>query len=127
LEETYEECLCRELDLRGIPYKRQLYLSIEYKGHRIENAFRLDLLVGDLVIVDLKSIERFHPIHEAQILTYLRLTNLWLGLVLNFNVPVLKDGILRRVRGGLPNNPHPKAEIMNTVEKSAETNRVEAK
>ena len=99
LEETYEECLCRELDLRGIPYKRQLYLSLDYKGRKVENAYRLDLLVGDLVIVDLKSIERFHPIHEAQILTYLRLTSLWVGLVLNFNVPVLKDGRMRRVRG----------------------------
>ena len=74
-------------------------IDIDYKGKVVRNAFRLDLLVEELVIVDLKSIDRFHPIHEAQILTYLRLANKWLGLVINFNVPVLKDGIMRRVRG----------------------------
>ncbi len=99
LEEAYEECLCRELELQGIAFRRQVMIDIDYKGKVVRNAFRLDLLVEELVIVDLKSIDRFHPIHEAQILTYLRLAERWLGLVINFNMPVLKDGIMRRVRG----------------------------
>ena len=99
LEEAYEECLCRELELQGIAFRRQVMIDIDYKGKIVRNAFRLDLLVEELVIVDLKSIDRFHPIHEALVLTYLRLANRWLGLVINFNVPVLKDGIMRRVRG----------------------------
>ena len=99
LEEAYEECLCRELELQGIAFRRQVLIDIDYKGRVVRNAFRLDLLVEELVIVDLKSIDRFHPIHEAQILTYLRLAERWLGLVINFNMPVLKDGIMRRVRG----------------------------
>jgi GxxExxY protein len=99
LESAYEECLCHELDLRGVGYRRQVMIDIDYKGKLVRNPFRLDLLVENLVILDLKSIERFHGIHEAQILTYLRLANRWLGLVINFNMPVLKDGIMRRVRG----------------------------
>jgi GxxExxY protein len=99
LESAYEECLCHELELRGIAFRRQVTIDIDYKGKLVRNAFRIDLLVEELVIADLKSIERFHPIHEAQILTYLRLANRWLGLVMNFNMPVLKDGIMRRVRG----------------------------
>ena len=99
LEEAYEECLCRELELQGIAFRRQVMIDIDYKGKVVRNAFRLDLLVEEMVVVDLKSIDRFHPIHEAQILTYLRLANKWLGLVINFNMPVLKDGIMRRVQG----------------------------
>jgi len=99
LESAYEECLCREFELQGITFRRQMMVGIDYKGKLIPNAFRFDLLVDDLLIVDLKSTERFHPIHEAQLLTYLRLANRWLGLLINFNVPVLKDGIMRRVRG----------------------------
>ena len=74
-------------------------IDIDYKGMLVRNAFQIDLLVEELVILDLKSIERFHPIHEAQILTYLRLADRWLGLMINFNMPVVKDGIMRRVRG----------------------------
>ena len=99
LESAYEECLCREFELRGIAYRRQVMIDIDYKGMLVRNAFRIDLLVEELVILDLKSIERFHPIHEAQILTYLRLADRWLGLMINFNMPVVKDGIMRRVRG----------------------------
>jgi len=77
LESAYEECLCHELELRGIAYRRQVMIDLDYKGKLVRNAFRLDLLVEELVIVDLKSIERFNPIHEAQILTYLRLANRW--------------------------------------------------
>lgn len=97
LEGAYEECLCRELDLRGIPYLRQHPIDIEYKGITVKDAYRLDVFIADLVIVELKSVSKIEPIHEAQLLTYLRLTNRWLGLVLNFNTAVLKDGIKRRV------------------------------
>jgi GxxExxY protein len=97
LEGAYEECLCRELDLRGIPYLRQHHLNIEYKGVVVENAYKLDIFVADLVVVELKSVAKLEPIFEAQLLTYLRLTNRWLGLLMNFNVPVLRDGIKRRV------------------------------
>lgn len=99
LESVYEECLCRELELRNIPFQRQAPFVLEYKGHQLNTGYRLDLVVGGLVIVELKTIEHFEPIHEAQLLTYLRLRNLWLGLLINFNVPVLKDGLKRMVNG----------------------------
>ncbi len=99
LESAYETCLCRELSLRGIEFEPQKWLSIDYKGMRVENAFRIDLLVRKSLIVDLKTVDRLVPIHDAQLLTYLRLSNLWLGLLINFNVPVLKDGIKRLVLG----------------------------
>ncbi|MBX9579959.1 MAG: GxxExxY protein [Gemmataceae bacterium] len=97
LEGAYEECLCRELELRGVPFDRQLPVNIEYKGVVVENAYRIDVLVAGRVVVELKSVDTPEPIHEAQLLTYLRLTDRWLGLLVNFNVPVLKDGIKRRV------------------------------
>ena len=97
LEGAYEECLCRELELRGIPYLRQHPIDIQYKGITVKDAYRLDLFVADLVVIELKSASKIEPIHEAQLLTYLRLTNRWLGLLMNFNTAVLKDGIKRRV------------------------------
>src|SRR5262249_2076449 len=97
LEEAYETCLCRELELRGIPFQKQHPVNIEYKGIVVERAYRIDVIVADLVVIELKSVESLEPIHEAQLLTYLRLTNRWLGLLINVNVPVLKDGIKRRV------------------------------
>lgn len=99
LESAYESCLCRELDVRGIPFERQVPVTIDYKGIIIENAYKIDVLVAGLVVGELKSVERFDPVHEAQLLTYLRLTGHWLGRPINFNVPVLKDGIRRRVLG----------------------------
>jgi GxxExxY protein len=97
LESAYERCLCHELDLRGIRYQHQQQLPIEYKGIRLENGYRIDLLVEDTVIVELKCVEAIAPVHEAQLLTYMRLTGKRVGLIINFYVPVLKDGILRRV------------------------------
>jgi GxxExxY protein len=97
LEEAYQECLCRELGLHGIPFDPQHPVSFEYKGVVVKNAYRIDVFVADLVVVELKSVEKVEPVHEAQLLTYLRLTNRWLGLLINFNVPVLKEGIKRRV------------------------------
>ncbi|MFV9504663.1 MAG: GxxExxY protein [Oscillochloridaceae bacterium umkhey_bin13] len=99
LESAYEVCLGHELELRGIAYKRQVALPVAYKGVQLDCGYRLDLLVGDLVIVEIKAVEEVKPIHEAQLLTYLRLKGLWLGLLINFNVPVLKQGIKRLVNG----------------------------
>ena len=97
LESTYEECLCHELQLRQIAYERQKPLPIEYKGVRLDCGYRLDLLVQGKIILELKACEKIDPIHEAQLLTYLKLTGLNVGLLLNFNVPVMRDGIVRIV------------------------------
>src|SRR5688572_16417865 len=79
LEEAYEECLCHKLTLRGIPFVRQFPVPIEYKGLTIGNAYRIDVLVADLVVIECKSVEKLAPIHDAQLLTYLRLYKRWLG------------------------------------------------
>jgi len=97
LESAYQHCLARELTLRGVPYQAEVPLPIEYKGETLECGYRLDLLVADKVIVELKSVETLLPIHEAQLLTYLRLAKRRVGLLINFNVPVLKNGLVRRV------------------------------
>ena len=94
-----KSCLCQELKLRGIPFQRQVSLGLEYKGIILEDVYRMDIVVDGLVILELKSVERLEPIHDAQLLTYLRLSRIWLGLLINFNVPVLKQGIKRFVLG----------------------------
>ena len=99
LESAYEECLCRELSLRHIPFERQRLLPVEYKGLSLDCGYRLDLLIADAVVVEIKAVENLLPIHEAQLLTYLRLGGWKVGLIINFNVPVLKRGIRRRVLG----------------------------
>lgn len=99
LESAYQECLCQELALRGVPFERQVPLPLEYKGIRCECGYRLDILVNGTVVVEVKSIEAIAPIHEAQLLTYLRLGGWNIGLLMNFNVVVLKDGIRRKVLG----------------------------
>lgn len=97
LESAYEECLCFELKNSGLQYQRQVPLPIDYKGVRLEIGYRIDILVEDALIVELKNVERLLPIHEAQILTYMRLAELPTGLLLNFNMPLPKDGIRRMV------------------------------
>ena len=97
MESAYEECLCRELALRGIGIERQLPLPVEYKGVRLDCSYRLDLLVEQSVVVEIKSLSSIEPIHEAQLLTYLKLGGWKLGLLINFNVAALKDGIRRRI------------------------------
>jgi len=97
LESAYEECLCHELELRGINFERQKPLPIKYKDVRLDCGYRLDILVDNQIVLELKSCEQIEPIHKAQLLTYLRLADLTLGLLLNFNVPVMKDGIVRIV------------------------------
>lgn len=94
LESIYEEALCIEFEHRGIPYERQKEIGIEYKGHTIGKGF-VDILVDKCIVVELKSIERFEAIHTAQTLTYLRMTNTRLGLLINFNTHILKNSIKR--------------------------------
>jgi GxxExxY protein len=95
LESAYEECLAREFVLRTIPFERQKPLPVVYKDVQLECGYRLDFLVGSSVIVELKAIESIAPVHEAIVLTYLRLSGCRLGLLMNFNVAILKDGIRR--------------------------------
>ena len=97
LESAYEACLCHELTLRNIAYEKQKPVAVHYKGVKLECGYRLDVLVEGCVIIELKSVENILPIHEAQLLTYLKLTNHKLGLLLNFNVPIMKQGIKRLV------------------------------
>lgn len=99
LESAYEECLCRELTMRNISFERQKPLPLEYKGFKLECGYRIDLLVARTVVVEVKTVEDLLPIHEAQLLTYLKLGGWKLGLLINFNVPVLKQGIKRLVLG----------------------------
>lgn len=95
LESVYQECLALELGLRGLHFQSQLELPLNYKGLSLDAAYRLDLVVEQTVVIELKAVERLLPLHEAQLLTYLKLGGYSLGLLLNFNVPVLKDGIKR--------------------------------
>ena len=95
LESAYEECLCHELKLRGIQFERQVDLPIEYKGTKLDCAYRMDIVAEDQLIVELKSCESLQPIHQAQLLTYLKLTGHKVGLLINFNVPILRQGIKR--------------------------------
>jgi len=97
LESTYEACLCHEFAIRGLSFQQQVQLPLEYKGLRLDAAFRLDLVVEGKIIIELKSQESLLPVHEAQLMTYLKLTGMRVGLLLNFNVPIMKDGIIRRV------------------------------
>ena len=97
LESAYQECLCRELTIRRIPFEREKPLPLEYKGVRLECGYRLDLLVAGAVVIEVKSVEALVPIREAQLLTYLRLGGWHVGLLINFNVEVLRQGIRRKV------------------------------
>lgn len=97
LESAYEAALAYELSLREIRYERQKEMPVRYKGFLIEVGYRLDLLVEGHVIVELKAVTEMHPIYEAQLITYLRLSGCRVGLLINFNVPRLKDGLIRRI------------------------------
>jgi GxxExxY protein len=96
LESTYQECLCLELEQEGLSYQKEWELPVLYRGHRIDCGYRVDIIVEDKVILELKSVETIKPIHEAQLLTYLKLSGIPLGLLLNFNVEFLRDGIRRK-------------------------------
>lgn len=97
LESCYETCLCRELELRHVPFRRQVTLPLEYKDTPVECSYRIDILVDEILILEIKAIEKLERIHKVQLRTYLRLSNLWLGLLLNFNEETLKNGIDRVV------------------------------
>jgi GxxExxY protein len=97
LENAYEQCLAHELRLNGIECHLQKPIPVSYKGVKLDCGYRIDMLVDDLLIVELKSVERLLPIHEAQLLTYMRLARLSVGLLINFNVRFLKNGIKRFV------------------------------
>lgn len=97
LESSDRGCLCRQLLLRNIQFKREYGLPLRYKGIQLDCGYRLDVLVADLVVVEIKAVEVLAPIHDAQLLTYLRLGGWKVGLLINFNVVILRDGIRRRI------------------------------
>ena len=99
LESAYVQCLCYELTLRNLPFETEITLPVVYKGIKLDCAYRADLLVAGVVLVEVKSVERFAPVHDAQLLTYLRMGGWNVGLLINFNVPLLRQGIRRRVLG----------------------------
>lgn len=97
LESTYEMCLCRELSLRDIAFERQKPIPVEYKGVKLDCGYRADLIVDGMVLVEVKATETLLPIHDAQLLTYLNLGGWQVGLIINFNVRLLKQGVRRKV------------------------------
>ena len=97
LESAYQVCMEHESTLRNIPFERLVDLPLNYKGIDLDSGYQIDLVYDKRVIVELKAVERVIPVHEAQLLTYMRLTGVRVGLLINFNVPVVKDGIYRRV------------------------------
>lgn len=97
LESAYEACFAHELMSRGVEFQRQLELPIEYKGLRLDAGYRLDIVIARAVVVEIKAVDALTAVHEAQLLTYLRLSGLRVGLLINFNVPMLRDGVKRRV------------------------------
>jgi len=97
LESVYESCLCHELKLRGIEHGRQGALPVTYKQLPLEDVYRIDILIPSRLVIEVKAVEAIATVHESQLLTYLRLTGIHTGLLLNFNVPVLKNGIRRRI------------------------------
>ena len=99
LESTYEECMAYELQERQLTIKRQIEIPVLYKGTQLEQNYRIDLLVNNQVIIELKSVNKLEPVHDAQLLTHLKLANKRYGLLLNFNVPVMKQGIRRLLNG----------------------------
>ena len=97
LESAYEECLCHELEGASISFERQAELPLHYKGRELDCGYRVDILFPDKLILEIKAVTELQPIHEAQLLTYMKLSNVSLGLLLNFNVPLLKAGIKRLI------------------------------
>ena len=95
LESSYQSCLCRELELRGIPHQSQVELPLRYKGIQLANAYVIDLLIADSLIVEIRSVEKLLPVHSSQLMTYMRLRAVSSGLLINFNVTTLIHGIRR--------------------------------
>jgi GxxExxY protein len=120
LESAYEDCLCHEFSLRKIRFEKQKPIPLVYKGTKLECGFRLDLLVEGRVVVELKSVDGLGPIHDAIVLTYLRLSGHELGLLINFNVPLLKDGVRRFIMPRDGGNVFLNAEFTEGTEKRTE-------
>ena len=99
LESIYEMCLCRELSIRGIPFERQVLIPVEYKGVKLDCGYRADIVVDGTILLEIKAIDSLLPIHDAQLLSYLKLGGWKIGLLTNFNVELLKNGLRRRVLG----------------------------
>jgi GxxExxY protein len=99
LESAYEECLAKELTLKQIPFERQKLLAVEYKGLRLDCGYRLDFLVANMVVVEIKAVDALTPLHEAQLLSYMKLGGWKMGLLINFHVTLLKNGLKRLVNG----------------------------
>lgn len=97
LESAYEQCLAHELNLCGLKFELQKHLPVAYKGIRLDCGYRIDVLVEDTLLIELKSVDHLRPVHEAQLITYMKLSGVKTGLLINFNVARLKDGIRRRV------------------------------
>ena len=97
LESAYQKCLFHELILRGLNVARQVMLPVSYKGLDLDYTYRIDLLVDDRLVIEIKALDQVHPVHKAQLLSYLRLGNYPIGLLLNFHTEVLKNGIIRMV------------------------------
>jgi GxxExxY protein len=97
MESVYEECLCHELSIRGLAFQRQVPLPIHYKKVHLDCGYRMDVVVEGCVVLELKAVENVLPVHEAQLITYLKLSRMPVGLLMNFNVSALKNGITRRV------------------------------
>ncbi len=112
-ESVYHHCMEWELQDRGLTFVTHELLPLSYKGRQIDNAFELDLLVENLVVVEIKAVQELAPVHEAQVLTYLKLTNAPVGLLINFNVPVLRDGGIKR----LVNPAHTLVDEFNPIER----------
>lgn len=108
LESAYEACLCAELLARGLKFEQQRPLPISYKGAELECGYRIDLVIGDCILLELKAVERLLPIHEAQVISYLRLSRIPVGLLVNFNATVLRNG-LRRLTPEHPKSFRPSA------------------
>ena len=98
LESVYEECLCYELTSRGIDTPRQVQQPLTYKKVRLASGYRLDVLVGGLLVIEVKAVEVLLPVHTAQLLTYLKLSDFRMGMLINFNVPLIRDGIRRLIK-----------------------------
>ena len=97
LESAYEACLSHELSTRSIRFQRQVVLPVRYKGMAIDCSYRMDMVIENTLILEIKSVEKIDPVHTAQLMTYLKLSQMRIGILLNFNVPILKQGIVRRV------------------------------
>ena len=114
LETVYSHCLGLELELRGLRFQKELDVPLYYKNRKIDRFLRLDFLVENEIVLELKSLEAIMPVHEAQLLTYLKLTGKQVGLLINFNVPLLKDGILRRILGSVNTSLDIRKNLENT-------------